>query len=147
MKKIIEKQLGQLLIEGKMITSEQLDEALKIQQVKGGLIGQVLVSLGYATEEMIAQTLTAQYGFPYLPLAGYEIDSEVANSISEKMARQYGMIAVDKVASILTIAMSDPLNMKALNEVETSTGLKVQVYVSTSTDVYDAIARSYKAQE
>lgn len=144
MKKIVEKPLGQILIESKMITARQLEEGLKVQEDKGGLIGQVLVKLGYTTEEAIAQALTAQYGLPYLPLVGYEIDPEVAKIISEDIARRYGLIAVDKVGMILTVAMSDPLNAKALEQVEQSTGLKVQIYVCTRSDVNEAIVRSYK---
>ena len=97
MKKIVQKQLGELLVEGKLIAPEHLEEALKIQKQKGGLLGQILVSLGYTTEEAIAQALTAQYGFPYLPLGGYEIDREVAKLIPENVAKQYGLIALDRV--------------------------------------------------
>ena len=145
MRKIIQKQLGELLIESKTITSSHLEEALLIQKEKGGLLGQILVTLGYTNEEAIAQALTTQYGFPYLPLSGYEIDFEVAKIIPEEIARLYGLIAVDKVGMILTVAMSNPLNAKALEDVEALTKLKAQVYVCTLTDVVEAIGRSYKA--
>jgi len=145
MGKIVDKKLGELLIESKMISAHHLDEALKVQKEKGGLIGQVLVALGYTSEEAIAQALTTQYGFPYLPLGGYEIDREIAKIISEKIARQYGLIAIDKMGMILTIAMSDPLNPHAIETIEAATGLKVQIYVCTSTDVNEAIAKIYKA--
>ncbi len=144
MKKVIQKQLGELLVESKLITREQLDEALKVQKEKGGLVGQILVALGHTTEEAIAQTLTAQYGFPYLPLGGYEIDREVARLIPENVAKQYGLVAVDRVGGVLTIAMSNPLNNQAVEDVEMATGLKVQVFVSTATDVNEAIKRCYK---
>ena len=67
-RRIVSKQLGELLLERNIITSSQLEKALKVQQEKGGLIGQILVMLGFAKEEEIAQALTVQYGFPYLPL-------------------------------------------------------------------------------
>lgn len=145
MKKIIQKQLGELLVESKLIKLEHLEEALKVQKEKGGLIGQILVSLGYTTEEAIAQALTAQYGFPYLPLGGYEIDREVAKLIPENVSRQYGAIAVDRVGGVLTVAMSNPLNSQAVEDIEMITRLKVQVFVSTATDINDAIKRCYKA--
>jgi type IV pilus assembly protein PilB len=145
MKKIIPKQLGELLVDCKLITPAQLEEALILQQEKGGLLGQILVSLKYITEEAIAQSLTAQYGFPYLPLGGYEIDSEVAKIIPEHVAQQYGLIAVDRVGSILTIAMSNPLNKQAIEDVEMITHYKVQVFVTTAKDVADAIKDIYKA--
>ncbi len=144
MKKLVPKQLGELLIESKVITPENLEEALRVQKERGGLIGQVLVALGFTNEESIAQALTAQYGFPYLPLAGYEIDSDVSKIVPEHVARQYGLIAVDKVGSILTVAMSNPLNREAVEDIEMLTHFKVQVFVTTATDVNDAIKRSYK---
>ena len=145
MKKIIQKQLGELLIDCRLITREQLDEALTQQREKGGLLGQILVAMRYTTEEAIAQSLTAQYGFPYLPLGGYEIDPEVAKIIPEHVAKQYGLIAVDRVGSILTVAMSNPLNTQAIEDVEMMTHYKVQVFVTTATDVANAIKGIYKA--
>ena len=145
MKKIIPKQLGELLIDCKLINQQQLDEALGIQREKGGLLGQVLVALSYVTEEAIAQALTAQYGFPYLPLGGYEIDAEVAKIIPEDVAKQYGLIAVDRVGSILTVAMSNPLNKQAVDEIEMLTHYKVQVFVTTTSDVANAIKGVYRA--
>ena len=147
MKKIVQKQLGELLIESKMITAQQLDEALGIQKEKGGLIGQVLVGLGYTSEKAIALALTTQYGLPYLPLAGYEIDTEIARTIPEALARRFGLIAIDKVGSILTLAMSNPLNVKAVEEVQSITGLKVQIFISTASDVNLCIDRAYKPAE
>ena len=145
MKKILQKQLGELLIDCRLITREQLEEALLLQKEKGGLLGQILVALHHTTEEAIAQALTAQYGFPYLPLAGYEIDAEVAKIIPEHVAKQYGLIAVDRVGSILTVAMSNPLNTQAIEDVEMLTHFKVQVFVTTSADVSNSIKDIYKA--
>jgi len=145
MKKIFQKQLGELLVSSNMITQEQLNEALKVQTEKGGLIGQILVTLGYLSEEAIAQALTAQYGFPYLPLSGYEIDPEVAKIIPEHVAVQYGLIAVDRVGSILTVAMTNPLNAQAVEDIEMITHYKVQIFVTTATDLSEAVKRCYKA--
>ena len=144
MKKLILKRLGEILIDSKLITPENLEEALQVQKEKGGLVGQILVALGHTTEESIAQVLTAQYGFPYLPLAGYEIDPEVCKIVPENVARQYGLIAVDKVGSILTVAMANPLNREAVEDIEMLTHFKIQVFVTTTTDINDAIKRSYK---
>ena len=146
MKKLLSKKLGELLVECKLISREELDEALQIQTEKSGvLIGQVLVQMGLITENAIAQALTAQYGFPYLPLAGYDIDPEVAKIIPENMSKQYELIAVDRVGNALTVAMSNPLHSQALEDVEMLTHFKVQVFVSTASDVNAAIKRSYKA--
>ena len=146
MKKILTKKLGELLVECKLISRENLDEALQIQTEKSGvLIGQVLVDMGLITEDAIAQALTAQYGFPFLPLEGYEIDPEVAKVIPENVAKQYELIAVDRVGRVLTIAMSNPLNNQALEDVQMMTHFKVQIFVTTASDVRAAIKRCYKA--
>lgn len=144
MKKIVQKQLGQLLIDCNLLKTEQLEQALKIQKEKGGLIGQILVRLGIVDEEQIAKALTAQYGFPYLPLGGYEIDPEAAQCIPEPVAKQYELIAVDRVGNVLTLSMSNPLNNQAVEDVEMITHCKVQVFVSTATDINEAIKKYYK---
>lgn len=142
-KRIISKQLGELLIEKGIITKKEFDNALKIQKEKGGLIGQVLVALGFASEEAIAQAITMQYGFPYLPLKGYEIDQEVIDIIPENVARQYDLIPVDKIGDTLTIAMSNPLNVQAVEDIELLTKCNVQVFVSTLTDLDESIKKYY----
>lgn len=146
LKKIITKQLGELLIERGVINQKQLDKALQVQKEKGGLIGEVLVEMGFAKEEDIAHALTAQYGFPYLPLGNYEIDSETARIISENIARQYCLICIDKLGSNITLAMSNPLNTAAIDDIELITGSKVQIFVSTSTDIKRAIDRCYRSK-
>jgi type IV pilus assembly protein PilB len=145
MRKLIQKKLGELLVEGKWITPENLEAALKVQNEKGGLLGQILVQLGFTTEEAIAQALTAQYGFPYLPLGGYQIDAEVVKTIPVHVAKQYAVMAVDRVGNVLTVAMSNPLNQEAIEDLELMTRLKIQVFVSTMSDIARTIERYYKA--
>ncbi len=115
-----------------------------VQKEKGGLIGQVLVDLGYATEEMIAQALTAQYGFPYLPLENYELDHDIVKIVPKNVALQFCLIPIDRIGNNLTIAMSNPLNSLAIEDIELVSGLYVQVFVSTATDISNAIVKYYK---
>lgn len=145
--RIIDKQLGELLMERGLISKQQLDEALALQKDKGGLIGEILVDLGFAKEEDIAKTLTAQYGFPYLPLSNYEVDSQIINIIPGRVARQYLLIPIDKIGENLTIAMSNPLNTHAIEDVELLSNCNVLVFVSTSSDIKKAITKYYKDKE
>lgn len=138
------KQLGEVLVERGVIDNEQVLMASAYQREKGGLFGEVLVQLKFATEEDIAQALTCQYGFPYLPLANYEIDREVIMTIPENVCRQFCLIPVDKIGKSLTLAMADPLNQNAIEDVELITSSTVQAFVSTASDIKEAIARYYK---
>jgi len=142
-KRLVQKQLGELLIERGLITKQQLEKALSVQKDKGGLIGQILVVLGFTKEDEIAQALTVQYGFPYLPLQNYELNKAVVQIIPENVAKQYCLIAVDKIGDTLTVAMSNPLNLKAVEDIELLSKSNVQVFVSTMTDINNAIAKFY----
>ena len=143
-KRVVTKQLGELLLERSIINEEQLNKALKVQKERGGLIGQVLVNLGYAKEEEIAQALTVQYGFPYLPLECYEINVEAMRLIPQNVSEQYNLIAIDKIGDLLTIAMSNPLNVQAVEDIEMLAKCNVQVFVSTMSDVGNAIKKYYQ---
>ena len=142
-KRIVTKQLGELLLEKGIINEAQLEKALKIQREKGGLIGQIMVMLGFAKEEEIAQVLTVQYGFPYLPLESYDISADVIKLVPENVARQYNLIAIDRIGNLLTISMSNPLNTQAIEDIEMLTSCKIQVFISTMSDVNNAIKKYY----
>jgi len=146
-RKIINKQLGDLLIERGIISDRQLEKALAVQKKCGGLIGELLVELGFAKEEDIAQSLTAQYGFPYLPLSNYDINPEIIDIVPGRVARQYLIIPIDKISNNLTLAMSNPLNVQAIEDVELLSGCSVQTFVSTSSDIKRAIEKYYKDKE
>lgn len=141
--KISKKQIGELLIEKGVINHEQLTLALQNQKEHGGLLGEVLVELKFATERDITQILTVQYGFPYLPMANYEIESEVIEALPGKICRQFCLIPIDKIGKSLTLAMANPLNAQAVEDVELITGCSVQAFVSTSSEVKSAIQKYY----
>jgi type IV pilus assembly protein PilB len=138
------KHLGELLIERGVISRSQLEEALAYQKEHlGVLFGESLVKMGYATEEDIAQALTCQYGFPYLPLANYEIEREILDAVPANFCEQFCLIPIDKIGKSLTLAMANPLNVKAVEDVELITGCSVQAFVSTARDIRNAIQRYY----
>lgn len=143
-KRAITKRIGEVLLERGVIDQAGLEKALAYQKENGGLIGYALVELKIATEEEIALALTAQYGFPYLPLDNYEIDEDLTAIISEQVARQYCLIPIDRIGNALTLAMADPSNVQAIEDVELSTKCVVQAFVSTPTDIYKAVNRYYK---
>ena len=144
-RKIINKQLGEILVERGLITRPQLEQALKVQKEQNILFGEALIDLKYTTEEIIVQALTAQYGFPYLPLANYEIAPEVLSVVPLNLCKQHCLIPIDKIGKSLTLAMANPLNLVALEDVELVTNCMVQAFVSTATDIKSAIKRYYES--
>jgi type IV pilus assembly protein PilB len=143
-RRVITKTIGQLLLEKGVIKQAQLDEGLKVQKEKGGLLGQILAGLGYVTEEQIAQAITVQYGFPYLPLSNYDMDEAAIKMVPENVARQYCLIPIDKIGNTVTIAMADPLNTQAIEDIELVTGSSIQIFVSTATDIKQCVDKFYK---
>jgi len=144
LRKIISKQLGELLVERNIITKEELAKALEIQKGKGGLLGEILNELGYTKEEDIAHALTAQYGFPFLPLINYEIEGDVVKIIPENVCSQYCLIPIDKIGNSLTLAMCNPLNAQAIEDIEEVSKCAVQVFVATPSDIRKSIEKYYK---
>lgn len=146
-RRIINKQLGELLVERGILNQQQLEKALAFQKDHGGLIGEILVDQGYVKEEDIAQALTAQYGFPYLPLSNYDINPEIISVIPARVVRQYLLVPIDRIGNNLTLAMSNPLNIQAIEDVELLSGCSVQTFVSTASDIKKAIEKYYKDKE
>ena len=145
-KRIITKRIGEILLERGLLTFAQLEKALAQQKAGGGLLGQILIGQGAITEEEVALALTAQYGFPYLPLDNYEIDDGVTKLVREHVARQFCVIPIDRIGNALTVAMADPSNTQAVEDIELLTHCIVQTFVSTPSAIMQAIARYYKSQ-
>ena len=142
-----EQKLGEILVQNEVISEEQLNRSLDLQRHEGGLLGEILVKLGYVNEEDIVQALTEQYGFPYLPLENYDLKKEMKDVIPENVSRQYSVVPVDVIGNILTVAMSNPLNEKAVEDIEMMADKKVRVFISTVTSVRDALNVLYKVNK
>jgi type IV pilus assembly protein PilB len=138
-----EKPLGQILAERGIISYAQLEKALEAQKKEGGLIGEVIVRLGFASEETIAHCLSLQFGFPYLPLENYEVSKDVVNLVAKNVATHYCLIPLDKIANTLTVAISNPLNVQAIEDLEDITHCDIQVFISTPSDIRKTIEKFY----
>ena len=146
LEKKMSKKLGEILLNNRVISEEQLQRALDFQRNEGGLLGEILVKLGYVKEQDIVQALTIQYGFPYLPLDKYELKKDMAKLLPENVARQYSVVPLDVIGNILTVAMSNPLNEKAIEDIELITQKKVQVFISTVTLVHEALNKLFRQE-
>ena len=117
-RKVINKQLGEILVERGVLSRAKLEEVLAFQKEKGILFGEALVEMKIGTEEDVVQALTCQYGFPYLPLSNYEIAPEVVATVPRSVCKQYCLVPIDKIGRSLTLAMANPLNVQAIEDVE-----------------------------
>jgi len=146
LKRKTKKKLGEILVGNNIIAEENLRRALDLQRAEGGLLGEILVKLGYVNERDIVRAITVQYGFPFLPLENYELKKELSKVIPENVARQYGILPIDIFGNILTVAMSNPLNEKAIEDIEMLTKKNVQVFISTIASIREAVDRLYKQE-
>jgi type IV pilus assembly protein PilB len=137
--------LGDLLLKAKLISQDQLSEALKLQQSSGLKLGEALVKLNAVTEDDITETLSAQFGVPSINLTHFEIDPSVLKLVAADVARKYNILPVNKTGATLTIAMSDPTNVFALDDIKFMTGYNVEPVVASEQSLQLAIDRHYGA--
>jgi type IV pilus assembly protein PilB len=135
--------LGQLLIASNIISEDQLREALALQRREGGRLGTNLVKLGYITEEKLVTFLSRQYGVPSVNLSDFKVDPSVLKLVPVDIARKYLIIPVARVGATLTVAMTDPSNVFAIDDVKFMTGYNVEVVVSSESSILDTISRHY----
>jgi type IV pilus assembly protein PilB len=135
--------IGELLLKEKRITPDQLQEALNYQKASGGKLGLNLVKLGFVTDEEITSLLSRQYGVPSINLGDFEIDQSVVKLIPADTAQKYQILPLSRSGATLTIAMTDPTNVFAMDDIKFMTGYNVEPVVASESAVLDAIARYY----
>jgi type IV pilus assembly protein PilB len=135
--------IGDLLLKEKRITPAQLQEALNDQKTNGGKLGLNLVKLGFVTDEEITSLLSKQYGVPSINLAQFEIDASVIKLIPADTAQKYQIVPLSRSGATLTIAITDPTNVFAMDDIKFMTGYNVEPVVASETAVTDAIKRYY----
>ena len=138
--------LGQLLVTSKMITEDQLKEAISLQRREGGRLGRNLIKLGYINEEKLVSFLSKQWGVPAVNLSDYKVDPSVIKIIPYEIARKYLITPVARVGATLTIAMVDPSNVFIIDDVKFMTGFNVEVVVASESSVLNALTTYYKGK-
>ncbi|RKY33119.1 MAG: hypothetical protein DRP74_01025, partial [Candidatus Omnitrophota bacterium] len=136
--------IGEILLANNYITQDILDKARRYQKEYGGNLTQFLLAYGYIDEYQLAQCLCTQFAVPYLPLSSYKIPAEVIKLVPVDIAEKYWLIPVDKVGNLLTIVMADPLDSKAIKEVEEITGCTAQPFLGILSEIIDAFEAYYK---
>jgi type IV pilus assembly protein PilB len=137
--------IGELLLKEKRITPAQLQEALNYQKTNGGKLGYNLVHLGFVKDEEITALLSKQYGVPSINLAQFQVDAAVIKLIPSETANKYQIVPLSRSGATLTIAMTDPTNVFAMDDIKFMTGYNVEPVVASETAVSEAIQRYYPA--
>src|SRR5437667_628520 len=135
--------IGELLLKEKRITPEQLQQALAHQKANGGKLGFNLVKMGFVKDEEITALLSKQYGVPSINLTQFEIDPAVIKLIPADTAQKYQIVPLSRAGATLTIAMTDPTNVFAMDDIKFMTGYNVEPVVASETAVIEAIQRYY----
>src|SRR5437588_2692058 len=141
--------LGDLLVKEKILSPEQLEQALKAQKEAGGKdrLGSVLVKLGLLSDEDVTNFLSRQYGVPAINLQFFEIDPAVVKLIPHETAKRYQILPLSRVGASLTIAMVDPTNVFAMDDIKFMTGFNIEPVVASETAIMEFIEKSYNVVE
>ncbi len=139
--------LGELLVRDGLISREQLDQALEHQKNQGGRLNSILVKLGFLKEDEIVQFLSKQYGVPFIDLSAIEIAPPVIQLIPSKIVQKHLVIPVNRVGSKLTVAMVDPFNVAAIDDITFLTGYHVEIMIASESSIRKAIDQYYDAAE
>jgi type IV pilus assembly protein PilB len=140
------KRLGDILVESGIITEEQLQAALQEQKKSKLKLGDHLLQAGYITEQQLIEILEFQLGIPHVSLIRYKLDPSLAGIVPEHIARRYSLIPLKKEGNKLTVAMVDPLDYYAIDELRMHTGFSIETVIATRDEIERAIGRMYSMQ-
>lgn len=135
--------LGELLLKAQLLNREQIVRALELQKPMGLRVGQILLKLGYITEETLGQSLATQLNIPFVDLDRVRLDCELVRSIPEAYAKRHIVLAIGRTNHIMAVAMSDPTDLCVHHDLETLTGLRVEVVVAARTQIVQAVNRAW----
>ncbi len=143
MVKTFRDRLIDILIKGKLITEKQLQEALNLQKIKGGRLSEILIGLDFVTEKDLKVALSKSLEIPPINLTRIKIDKGILDFIPQRIAKFYQLIPISKIRNTITVAMADPLNVFALDDIKTLTGFKVRPAIATQKEITSAINQYY----
>src|SRR3979411_2444915 len=135
--------LGDLLVKEKIITPEQLEQAIKVQKEQNCRLGSALVKLSFLTDEDVTNFLSRQYGVPAINLSYFEIDPAVVKLIPFETAKRYQILPLSRVGASLTIAMVDPTNVFAMDDIKFMTGFNIEPVVASESSIQVGIEKAY----
>ena len=138
--------LGELLVRENLISLQQLHQAQQVQKQEGGKLGYHLTKLGFIEESQLTEFLSKQYGVPAINLSEFEIDADVIRLIPKEVAEKHQVVPVNRAGASLIVAMSDPSNIFAIDDIKFLTGYNIEVVVAAEAAIQAAIAKYYNPQ-
>jgi hypothetical protein len=142
--KLTKKRLGEILVHEGLVSEDQVAEALRCQATSGELLGELLVKLGYVSEQDIALTLANQFGLPYIDASRYYVSREIAEGFGIETLLAHRYVPLDRIGRILIVAVSGPIEEKVFEEVEKRTKCQIFLYVSTVSQVLQALKSGFQ---
>lgn len=142
--------IGDLLVEAGAITSEQLQEALAKQKEEGGMLGNIIMELGFISRELLITVLTTQMGIDYCEIRTVQIDENVLNLVPKELVTKYKAMPIgfsDENANVLQVAMADPMDLMAVDDISIASGLQVEPLLSFEDDLDNVIGKNYGSAE
>lgn len=146
MRRVKSKRLGDLLIEVGLMTKDQLDYALNVQRSTGKKLGEVLNDEGIVSEAQIIEALEYQLGVPHMDISKIAIDIEAVKLVDDSLAKRYVLVPIAIKGKTLTVAMSDPTNIFAIDDIRMSTGLEINPVIATKKEITGAIEQYYDTE-
>jgi len=135
--------LGELLLHLGVVTPLHYQEALNQQRLQGGSLSQALLDLGVVKDEDLTSVLSHQYGVPYIDLSDFEVDPELAKIIPAEAARRYQALPLARIGTTLTVAVADPTNVSAMDDIARMTEYNIEPVVASERLLKDAISHYY----
>lgn len=137
------KRLTDILLDAKLLTPQDVERAVKIHNETGGSLKDIFLKEGFVKERDLMAVLSRELFIPYLELAKYKVDPEVVKLLPEKIARQYKVVVLSKIGSVLSVAMSDPLNVFAVDDLKAITGYDIDLVLASEKDISRVLDRFF----
>lgn len=144
---MISSKIGAILLSENLITQEQLDKALEVQKKEGGRLGSILIKLGYVDEKKIAEFLSKQHNVPYVDLATVHVEPKVLNLIPKDLCKKFLVVPFDREGQTIMVAIADPSNVYALEELRFVSGFNVRPYVAVESAIREFLNKQIDAEE
>lgn len=135
--------IGQVLLKKNLINPEQLEAALNIQRAGGGLLGNILVTQGFLSEESFTMALSIQLDLAYIPIEKYKVSKEIIKMVSRNLAEKNCFFPLEKIGNVLILSCVDPLNVRAITEAETTANCLVVPLLGMRSEIEKAISTHY----